>query len=398
MSKDKYKDDGRKTKGIYAKGGKLYIVTSCQGKKNWLGTGLDNTPENVVKAATQRERILRSQLGGAKETYTLAKVADEFLADLTTSIEGTTESGYFFRVKRIKDFFGNKRIDKIDSKEVEVFCRYLSEEKNLVADTVKATKNMLSRIYEYAMENGYAYFNPVSDANIKKYTKTDFYDECDDDLFFNTEEANLFLEITKDDELYFLYYVALVYCLRRQEVVGLKWSSINLSRKTMRIDNKVNITRKGVVRKKGAKTRKSMHTFRLSDDMVEAFQEHKKREMQHREEYGKNYIENDYVFKHPNGEPYSPRFVSERFTKIITEHPELPQRIRMKNLRNSGISILLEQNKNIKVVQEWARHEDIKTTLNIYAKVKSFETEEQILACVSETIPINRKNLVVKEN
>ncbi|MCR4814095.1 MAG: tyrosine-type recombinase/integrase [Lachnospiraceae bacterium] len=142
-------------------------------------------------------------------------------------------------------------------------------------------------------------------------------------------------------------------------------------------------------RKKGAKTKKSYHTFKMTDDLLEVFIFLKAEEEKARKELGTVYYDSDYVFKRKNGELYYPDYISEQFRKVIKAHSDLPQDIKFRNLRNSGISIYLEQDMNIKSVQQWARHKNVETTLGIYAKVKSFDAEEQIMECINSSLPLS---------
>ena len=49
----------------------------------------------------------------------------------------------------------------------------------------------------------------------------------DDDDFFSLKEAQLFLTIAELHELYELFFVTLFFGLRREEVLGLRWSSVD---------------------------------------------------------------------------------------------------------------------------------------------------------------------------
>ena len=94
------------------------------------------------------------------------------------------------------------------------------------------------------------------------------------------------------------------------------------------------------------------------------FQELKEDEMRNRELCGSDYYECDYVFKWPDGKPYSPDYVSAHFP-LLLKRIGLP-RIRFHELRHSCASLLLNNGCTLKDVQEYMGHSDIQMTAIIY--------------------------------
>ena len=87
-------------------------------------------------------------------------------------------------------------------------------------------------------------------------------------------------------------------------------------------------------------------------------------EQYYRNHFGKDYIDNDYVFTWEDGHPYSPDYVSHTFHKLLKKY-DLPH-IRFHDLRHTCASMLLSEGYGLKDVQEWLGHSDIKMTANIY--------------------------------
>ena len=80
--------------------------------------------------------------------------------------------------------------------------------------------------------------------------------------------------------------------------------------------------------------------------------------------FEKEYHDSDYVFTWPDGRPYSPDYVTDKFSALLKKHG-LPH-IRFHELRHSCASLLLNSGFGLKDVQEWLGHSDIKMTANIY--------------------------------
>ncbi len=57
--------------------------------------------------------------------------------------------------------------------------------------------------------------------------------------FYSKDEVQQLLEVSQDDPLHLCILITAYYGLRRSEVLGLKWSSIDFERKSITINHKV---------------------------------------------------------------------------------------------------------------------------------------------------------------
>lgn len=139
------------------------------------------------------------------------------------------------------------------------------------------------------------------------------------------------LTAVKNERLYPIIYVTALYGLRRSEVLGLKWDSINFAMQTLTIRHTVARVTK-VVEKNKTKNASSFRSFPLTDDAVRLFKILLQQEQYYRNHFGKDYIDNDYVFTWEDGHPYSPDYVSHTFHKLLKKY-NLPH-IRFHDLRH----------------------------------------------------------------
>ena len=79
---------------------------------------------------------------------------------------------------------------------------------------------------------------------------------------------------------------------------------------------------------------------------------------------GKDYIENDYIFKWPNGKTYDPDYISKRFKKLLKKNDL--KRIRFHDLRHSCAALLLSEGRELYDVSEWLGHSDVNITAKFY--------------------------------
>lgn len=391
------KKNGKRATGIQGKKGFLYIVSSHpvikdgikKSEKKWISTGLSDTPENVKKAIEIRRTLLnRNVMYITDRNITFPDYIDIILRNKKREVSDTTYSAYCQRANHIKHFFKKVKVKEIDETLVEAFLDDLFISHHLQQRTVKDIKVFLGLVLEEASKEGLISYNPSKNVIINKNLAVEYSKEKNtDDEFFSYEEAQLFLSVAKDHPLYELFYVSLFFGLRREEVLGLRWSAINFKDKTMRINHTVTKGTK-INRSNSTKTESSNREYPLNDEQIEMFTNLKKKDDDSRRLLGKEYVDNDYIFKHLDGSPFYPDYPTKAFGKLIKKHPELPQEITLHGLRSSCVSILIHQGLDVKSIQKWVGHADIDTTLRIYAKVKDKETKKEVSEAMTDIIPL----------
>lgn len=200
---------------------------------------------------------------------------------------------------------------------VEAFLDSLFENHNAQPRTVKDIKVLLNNILESAVKEGVLPSNPVKEVIINKtLAAMHAKEKNDDEEFFSYEEALLFLEIVKSHKLFELFYLTLFFGLRREEVLGLRWSAIDLRNKTMTINHTVT---KGtsINRFNTTKTISSARQYPLTDEQIGLFVRLQAKEKENRRLFGNEYHENDYILKHEDGTPYYPDYPTKAFGKLI---------------------------------------------------------------------------------
>ena len=391
------KKNGKRAFGIQGRSGHLYIITSRsvikdglkKTEKVWIATGLEDNAENVKKAVEMRKNLLNSVVTSVTDRgISLSDYIDQFLNIKKRELSDPGYSSYCQRSNHIKRYFGKVKVREIDENLIEHFLDNLFTQYHLQQRTVKDIKVLFGNIMDEAFKEGLIPYNPVKKVVINKNLAAKYSKERKtDDEFFSYEEAQLFLYKAKDHVLYELFYLTLFFGLRREEILGLRWSAIDFKSKTMSINHTVT---KGttVNRSNTTKTISSARDYPLNDEQLEMFLKLKEKEDSNRTFFGNTYIENDYIFKHIDGTLYYPDYPTKQFNKLIKQHPELPQSITFHGLRSSCVSILVHRGMDVKSIQKWVGHADIDTTLRIYAKVKDKESKKEVSETMNGIIPL----------
>ena len=391
------KKDGRRATGIQGKSGYLYMVITQnyvkdgvkKGDKKWISTGLADTPDNVRKASEMRNRLINNkEVLATDRNISISDYTDYVLGRKKREVSDTTYSSYTYKAKHIREYFGDIKVRDINEIMVEGFLDSLFETNHVQHRTVKDIKVFLGSVIEQAIKEGIITYNPVKEVVINKNLAAQYAKEKNsDEEFFSYEEAQLFLNRIKDHELYELFYLTIFFGLRREEILGLRWSAIDYKNQTMSINHTV--TRgTTVTRTNTTKTASSAREYPLTDEQIEMFRQLKSKEEAYRRLCGNGYVENEYIFKHADGTVYYPDYPTKAFSKLIKRIPELPQSITFHGLRSSCVSMLVHQGTDVKSIQKWVGHADIDTTLRIYAKVKDKESKKEISAKMTDIIPL----------
>ena len=122
-----------------------------------------------------------------------------------------------------------------------------------------------------------------------------------------------------------------------------------------------------VVEKNKTKNASSFRSFPLTYDAVRLFKILLQQEQYYRNHFGKDYIDNDYVFTWEDGHPYSPDYVSHTFHKLLKKY-DLPH-IRFHDLRHTFATMALQNGVDVKTVSSMLGHYSAGFMLDTYAHV-----------------------------
>ncbi len=181
--------------------------------------------------------------------------------------------------------------------------------------------------------------------------------------FLNKSQAIKLLEDIKNEPIYPMIVLAILYGMRRSEICGLQWSAIDFDGNKLLVKTTM-VKQKTLVIKNKTKTESSRREYPLLPQIKELLLDVKQKQEINRAFLGKGYQESDQVFTWEDGRPITGDYLSKRFAKLKRKYG-LPD-IRLHDLRHTCASILLSDGKQLKDVQEWLGHSDISMTANVY--------------------------------
>lgn len=342
-------------------------------KQKWLATGL---PEKGNKR--KAEQMLHKKLAALEHTAPSVNAPDILFTDyirhwLTLAehrVDAVTMQSYRAITERhILPWFSNcgLTLAAVNRKSIQAFldekgrCGRLDGKGGLSPKSIHELKNIINQVLNEAIREELLTVNPCSLLRLPPKARSQAQ-------FYTAEQLNILLQEAQQEQLYPIIKTAIIYGLRRSELLGLKWDSIDFENNVLTIKHTV-VKIYETVEKDKAKSKSSYRSFPLLPEMRDLFLELKQEQRENKRLFGKYYIENDYVFCWPDGHPVTPDYVSHRFGKILKNH-NLPH-IRFHELRHSCASLLINNGCGLKEVQEWLGHSDISTTANIYGHLET---------------------------
>jgi integrase len=184
------------------------------------------------------------------------------------------------------------------------------------------------------------------------------------------EEAKQFLDAAKKDKWFVIFSLAISTGMRPEEYLGLQWKDIDLEKGTAIVQRALVWKRKGGGWSlQEPKTSQSRRTIPLPASVVSELNRHRKKQLEERIGLGAAYQNFDFVFATEIGTPILTSNLIRKHFKPILKDAELPEDIRLYDLRHSCATLLLAVGENPKVVSERLGHATIVLTLDTYSHV-----------------------------
>ena len=365
---------------LQEKNGMFYVVLNYRdenGKRKtpWISTNLPvkgnkkraenfmlDVRRNFVPPNVQRiEEREAMQKGDILFTDFLLK----WLRVAKSTVKLTTYASYEMMATRIIiPYFEtlNIKLKELTTEDIQEF--YSAQLERVSANTVIHYHAVIHRALKYAVKIKTIQSNPA--VNVERPRKEKFIGS-----FYDKKEINTLFDIIQGHPLEVAIKLAAFYGLRREEIIGLKWTAIDFENNTLTIQHTVtecNLDGKHIeVASDTAKTDSSLRTMPLVTNFREMLLAKKEKQEHYRKLCGRSYCKEylDYIFVNEMGERWKPRYLSDGFKRILEQNGL--RRIRFHDLRHTCDSLLLANNVPMKKIQEWLGHSDFSTTANIYA-------------------------------
>jgi integrase len=297
------------------------------------------------------------------ENMTVGEYLDRWLRDSQRgSVRQSTfdRDSYLMRV-HVKPVLGRVRLKNITPLDVQTLYRDRLDN-DLSPSTVNKIHSVLHKALGQAVRWSLIPRNPTDAVKAPRPAHEEMRP-------LSSEEARRLLDAAQGDKLEALYLLAVTTGMRRGELLGLKWSDLDLERATVSIRRTLTRIDNGKrVALGDTKNKKSCRTVRLTPQAVEALRVHLEWQLGEIEALGDLYDDQGLVFTSEAGTPINPSNLRQRSFAPLLKKAGLPH-IRFHDLRHTCATLLLLQGVHPKFVQELLGHATIAITLDTYSHV-----------------------------
>ncbi|MGD9662855.1 MAG: tyrosine recombinase XerC [Porticoccaceae bacterium] len=303
-----------------------------------------------------------------KSNMLFSTLLKEWLESVKPSLKPTTYGNYQSAINRtIAPYFEQRNItlSELTAKHIQDF--YSERLETVKATTVHKHHNNISGALKYAVEEGLIEISPlekVKKPRLERYSAK----------FLSKTETIALFDAVKDHKLELGVILAAYYGLRRGEIVGLRWESIDFEKNSITIEHTVTVAqvdgKKMVFESDTAKTKSSLRTLPLVPQFRSTLLKLKAEKEHNARLFGKAYNrkEGQYIYTDIFGYRIRPDYLTAEFPRFMVKNGF--RRLRFHDLRHSCASLLLANGVPLKQIQEWLGHSSFKITADAYAHLE----------------------------
>lgn len=352
---------------------RYYEVTATVGgrRRHFYGA---TKREAVGKRDAYMEMFDRCPL--ADKEYTLAEWCNAWLSSIRSDISPATYTSYFYLIRKhiSRAQIGNIPLIHLTPSMFRVQWQRMIDG-GLSPRTVSYVHTVVSEALKQAAADGAVPSNPLLNVRRPKQPRRS--------VSALTEEQVQTLLSSIDDAMFCrLVRLALASGMRRGEILGLAWSSVDFEKGTVSVNQSVIRANGKEVISTDLKNQSSRRTLSLDEETMEALRAQRVYDMELRLR-SSGFHDMDLVFCREDGSPLRQNSVSLKISRIFrglgwsgfTFH----------TLRHTHATLLIKHGVNFKIVQYRLGHATFQQTMDTYSHVTP-DMEHSVLGVLREII------------
>ncbi len=321
-----------------------------------------------------RELITKAESGAIDNgRLTVAELCRQWLASRKPRVGSRTWTTYcqhvLLWITPTLDPAGSKRVRELRRAQIEkgltdwmTTGRHDSEGGTIAPRTVHHIYSTLKSILRWGVRTNLLSVDPSVAIDPPRYERVEMRTLSPTNI-----ERLLEAAATECAELQVPIAVAVATGLRRGELLGLRWSDVDLNGGRLTVRRALEVVKADggyEIREKPPKTKRSARTLALAPRVVDVLVAWRESQEMRHEFLGMKVHASDYVFDRADGSVWEPWTFSALFARLV-RRANVPK-IRFHDLRHSFASLSLEAGINLKTVSASLGHSAISTTADLY--------------------------------
>ncbi len=341
---------------------------------------------------------VRRRYGRGQALVDRTTLASWLVSWLTDKARGDTRPGTLRSYQQhchdyLTPKLGDVTLRRLRPQMISAMLATIRVERGLSAATVQRVRATLRSALSDAVRAGIIDSNPATYATVPTAPRPKV-------PTLDPAQVGVLLDHAAPHRLGSLFEVAVLTGLRRGELLGLRWSDVDLDTGVLRVEQAVvqdvaNVdpcpSCEGVhrgLRFTEPKTRGSVGRVDLDDRATGALLAHRFTQEAERSDWGAAYVDHGLVFARENGQPYDPATVTRGF-RLVAKASGLGGIWLHAFGRHGHASLLIASGVDIGIVSKRLRHSSIAVTSDSYAHLLS-GVGRQAAEAASALIPARR--------
>lgn len=407
-------NDHRISGTLQKKAGRYYAVVYYYDSSNkrhskTFATGIAIEPQNK-RLHTQNQRAAKKKLEEILRSFTPPKESINsllFIDDVRRwldrekgKIAPSTLAGYRYAASDVIDYFSthaNLHTGEITTAIIEDYINWERNRRNPsvefpnkkrvknldgsgIENTIMRRIALIRMVLQAAKRDGRILYNPAAKSDswisLPKPQRSAF-------AILSIEEANKLLNLVQGEDLWLnlAVHLALLFGLRRSEVLGLRVSDVD--HRQHRLTCQSTVTQQTLddgnhIIAKPCTKNKALKSFVLTDDVYQKLDTLIQLNNHYKQEFGNAYNHqwDGYIFRHPDGNIIAPNLLTRKFSEFLQRNSL--KKMRFHDLRHSCATLLYSQGVSPKAIQQVLGHTQLSTTTEIYTHLFGEEKDSAV--------------------
>lgn len=297
-------------------------------------------------------------------SMTVGDFLEKWLEDKASVIRYGTLRKYRWLInRRIIPMLGKLPLQGLTPQHIQtLYAKLRNGDKPLSSRSILHTHRLLHEALDRALKWSLIARNPCDAVETPKADRPQMQ-------AWTPEQARHFLSVAHSNRYYVAFVLALETGMRQGEILGLKWSDIDLQ------NGYLNVKRadyRGIINE--PKTVRGRRGISLLPNTVQVLKTHKACQTEERMFLGSDYCDNELVIAKNDGTPLRARSLENHWYKLL-EESGLP-RIRFHDLRHTHASMMAAAGVSAKAVSDRLGHSTVSFTLDTYTHLYRDQQDE----------------------